>query len=494
MFNQIDTIRREVSTGLNDKRRSLLGQFMTPSRIARFMASLFIERGQENISLLDAGAGVGSLTAAFLERVQTGWGGFRQVRATAYEIDPALLQVLGNNLNDYQDFALGFGVKLLADVQAKDFIEDTILRMQSGRNASYDYAILNPPYKKINSHSSHRQLLRVAGIETVNLYAAFVALSLQQMKQGGQIVAIIPRSFCNGPYYRSFREQILAKAAIQQIHLFKSRSKAFREDAVLQENIILHLVKGEAQQRVIVSTSSDDTFADLQATPFDFDQIVKTDDLERFIHIPTGHQENSLELPQAFSYSLTQIGVTVSTGPVVDFRVKEHLRAQPDDVSVPLLYPAHFAGKHLNWPKVDFKKSNAIAYNSETAKWLYPAGFYAAVKRFSSKEEKKRIVARVVSPEGLQGAHYGFENHLNIFHAKKQGLPEELALGLAVYLNSSLIDQYFRQFNGHTQVNATDLRLLTYPSRKALEKLGRWAKDLPEFEQTAIDEKVASIS
>lgn len=493
MFDQIDTIRREVSTGLNNERRSQLGQFMTPSRIARFMASLFIEKGLEAISLLDAGAGVGSLTAAFLERVQTGWGSFRQIQATAYEIDPALIHVLKNNLSDYQSFALDFGVKFFADVQPKDFIEDTVLRMQSGRNTSFDYVILNPPYKKINSHSSHRKLLRVAGIETVNLYTAFVALSLQQMKQGGQIVAIIPRSFCNGPYYRHFREQILAKTAVQQIHLFKSRSKAFGEDAVLQENIILHLIKGETQQRVIVSTSSDDTFADLQATAFDFDQIVKTDDLEKFIHIPTGHQESSLVLPRAFSYSLQQIGVTVSTGPVVDFRVKEHLRAQPDEMSVPLLYPAHFAGKHLNWPKADFKKPNAIAYNLETAKWLYPAGFYAAVKRFSSKEEKKRIVARVVSPQGLQGAHYGFENHLNIFHAKKQGLPEELALGLAAYLNSSMIDEYFRQFNGHTQVNATDLRLLTYPSRETLMSLGKWAKKLPDFEQEAIDKKVASL-
>lgn len=493
MFDQIDTIRREASTGLNQERRSELGQFMTPSRIARFMASLFAERSQESISLLDAGAGVGSLTAAFLERVKTGWGGFRQVRATAYEIDPTLLQILESNLADYQNFTLRFGVKLLPDVHHKDYIEDTILRLQSGRNGSFDYAILNPPYKKIGSHSTHRELLRVAGIETVNLYTAFVALAVLQMKQGGEIVAIVPRSFCNGPYYRPFRELIFAKSAIRQIHLFKSRSKAFGEDAVLQENIIIHLVKGEPQRQVIVSTSVDDTLIDLQATAFDFGQIVKTDDSERVIHIPTGHQETGLALPLAFSHSLADIGVTVSTGPVVDFRVKEHLRMQPDKTSVPLLYPAHFAGKHLNWPKPDFKKSNAITYNAETAKWLYPAGFYAAVKRFSSKEEKKRIVARVVSPEELPGTHYGFENHLNIFHTKKTGLPEELALGLAVYLNSSLIDQYFRQFNGHTQVNATDLRLLTYPSYETLISLGKWAKKLPDFEQGAIDKKVSSI-
>jgi adenine-specific DNA-methyltransferase len=40
-------------------------------------------------------------------------------------------------------------------------------------------------------------------------------------------------------------------------------------------------------------------------------------------------------------------------------------------------------------------------------------------------------------------------------------------------LNSTLVDTYFRQFNGHTQVNATDLRSLKYPSRARLEKLGK---------------------
>jgi adenine-specific DNA-methyltransferase len=47
-----------------------------------------------------------------------------------------------------------------------------------------------------------------------------------------------------------------------------------------------------------------------------------------------------------------------------------------------------------------------------------------------------------------------------------------LAKGLAAFLNSSLVDAYFRQFNGHTQVNATDLRSLTYPTFTELHALG----------------------
>ena len=96
-------------------------------------------------------------------------------------------------------------------------------------------------------------------------------------------------------------------------------------------------------------------------------------------------------------------------------------------------------------------------------------------------------------PADLAGEQIGFENHLNVFHQKKKGLPEALALGLAVYLNSTLIDNYFRQFNGHTQVNATDLRLLKYPNKEELLMLGEWAKSIPSFDQFTIDAKISTL-
>ena len=54
-------------------------------------------------------------------------------------------------------------------------------------------------------------------------------------------------------------------------------------------------------------------------------------------------------------------------------------------------------------------------------------------------------------------------------------MARELAAGLSTYLNSSLVDRYFRQFNGHTQVNATDLRSLRYPGREVLKRIGQHA-------------------
>ena len=140
------------------------------------------------------------------------------------------------------------------------------------------------------------------------------------------------------------------------------------------------------------------------------------------------------------------------------------------------------------------KKPNAIDRNKATEKWLYPNGFYCVVRRFSSKEEKRRIVASVVDPSTFGDAPVlGLENHLNLFHENKHGLPESLARGLTVFLNTTAVDVYFRRFNGHTQVNATDLKLLKYPSREALCRLGTWAMQQDVLTQEQIDAKLETM-
>jgi hypothetical protein len=315
------------------------------------------------------------------------------------------------------------------------------------------------------------------------------------MAPGGQLVAIIPRSFCNGPYYRPFRDFVLARAAIHHLHLFGSRSKAFRDDDVLQENVIIRIERGGHQGLVTVSNSTDDSFADTVSHEHSFDRIVLPDDPERFIHVPTSQEPSAIELFSSVRFTLDEIGVGTSTGPVVDFRLQEHIRPDPEPGTVPLLYAGHFKGADTNWPKEGIKRGNAIALNADTMKWLYPSGFYTVVRRFSTKEEKRRIVASVVRPDSFPGATMlGFENHLNVFHQQRHGLPEALAYGLAAFLNTAAVDDYFRRFNGHTQVNATDLRLIKYPSRSTLIALGNWASGQLELSEAMLDDQLKKIN
>jgi adenine-specific DNA-methyltransferase len=102
------------------------------------------------------------------------------VQLDAYEIDPALRAHLDQSLASYPA-PLPIDLRVLAD----DFIEAAALQRLAPRR--YTHAILNPPYKKINSLSRHRLILRQVGIETVNLYSAFVAMAVSLMKPGGNI-------------------------------------------------------------------------------------------------------------------------------------------------------------------------------------------------------------------------------------------------------------------------------------------------------------------
>jgi len=462
-------------------RKSQLGQFFTPGSVADFMASEFPEPGGP-VCLLDAGAGEGALTEAFVRR----WSGTVPLACHLYEMDERVLPALHDRMADLQCEGV------TTTIHAADFLEAAVLALHDHKGPQFTHVIMNPPYKKIATQSQPRALISKGGLETVNLYSGFVGLALKLLEPGGQLVAIIPRSFCNGPYYKPFRRLITRKAAIRSIHLFGSRTDAFAHDEVLQENIIIRLERGGSQGPVTISTSTDTSFSDLERTEWDFAEIIAPEDPELFIHIPTG-DHGSMEDQRAAAGSLAQLGLKVSTGPVVDFRLREHLRAMPSDDTVPLLYPLHLKDGIVSWPVAGAKKANAIARNRATEKWLFPSGWYAAVRRFSSKEERRRVVASLIRPDHLPADAIGLENHINVFHADRRSLSPEIARGLVIYLNSSALDAEFRRFNGHTQVNATDLRQLSYPTGQQLEEIGRRGEAKWPSDQNEVDEIVRGV-
>ncbi len=451
------------------------------------MASFFTQWPAETY-LLDPGAGIGSLTEAFAERFRERAPRSATLEAHGYEVDRVLLgylkehlQGIGGRLRDR-----GQGFRGLA--HDRDFIHEA--NFLSGMGAPrFTHAILNPPYKKIANASEYRRLLRAVGLETGNLYSAFLGLTITLMVDGGEIVAIVPRSFCNGTYFRPFRRFLLERTAITHLHVFASRSSAFKDDEVLQENLIIRLVRGAKPQPVAVSFSQDAHFTDLERRIVPFAEIVHPGDTHQFIRIPDGRSDKSDAL---LLCTLTDLGLAVSTGPVVDFRVRAHAQSNPEGDHAPLLYAHHFRHGRLSWP-IEHKKPNALALHPDTRKWLMPRGFYTLTKRFSAKEERRRLVAFVVDPNEMPQPLYGFENHLNVFHEGKAGLPEELARGLAVFLNSTVADQAFREFSGHTQVNAGDLRSLHYPDRATLIRYGQWAKQSGSATQEAIDACVEGL-
>jgi adenine-specific DNA-methyltransferase len=116
------------------------------------------------------------------------------------------------------------------EIRHADFIESALEFVRedlfTSAKAPFNAALLNPPYRKINSDSHTRRLLREAGIETSNLYTGFLALAARLLCDGGEMVSITPRSFCNGPYFRPFRREFLDSMSLERLHVFDSRSAA----------------------------------------------------------------------------------------------------------------------------------------------------------------------------------------------------------------------------------------------------------------------------
>lgn len=476
------------------RRKQELGQFLTATPVADFMASMFGPLPCV-VRLLDAGAGAGSLTLAFVSRLCGKNEGVRAIEATLYELDRTILDTLSTTMQQCQRRCAEAGIRFTFAIHSTDFIQETAALLAGGlfesRPPAFDAAIANPPYRKISTHSAERRALRSIDVETSNLYTGFIALIQRLLAPGGQLVAITPRSFCNGPYFRPFREDFLRNLELRRLHVFESRQAAFRNDGVLQENIIFHGVKGRNQpEDLLISSSSGEHGDVIIESVFPFAEVVHPHDSEKFIHIPSSaNHATAKETMDGLKSNLESLGLNVSTGRVVDFRLKEALRKEPECGTVPLLYPCHFNGGTVHWPKSDARKPNAILDNAETRPWLVPSGVYLLTKRFTSKEERRRLVACLFDPDKVNAEWLGFENHLNYFHANGHGLERSLAIGLYAFLNSTVVDQYFRRFSGHTQVNATDLRTLTYPDRTTLQAMGRDMKTL-DLSQDEIDQLV----
>jgi len=484
----LDRVRKSLNADACRHERSSIGQFLTPVTIARFMASLF-QWESEHVRILDAGAGTGVLFAACVDALVSGKQRMLSIEVTAYENNGRVLPHLKDTMERCKSGCKAAGISFRGEIRAEDFVRAGIALVEEGLFAvegeRFTHAILNPPYMKINGQSVTRRLLDSEGIEVSNLYAAFVWLAARMLEPGGELVAITPRSFCNGPYFRRFRIALLDMTSLQRIHVFESRKKIFGDDEVLQENVIYHAVRGGPKPRcVTVSSSEGVDFHKTIGRAVPFECVVLPDDRDAFIHLAMNDTDDLvMKRMGGFAMSLYELGLDVSTGPVVDFRVREYLRPVPEQGTMPLVYPCHFQNGFVSWPVGSGKKPNAIVSSAQTRDLLATAGYYALTKRFSAKEERRRVVAAVYDPHRIEAPLVGFENHLNYFHSRGQGLSADLAKGLALYLNSSLFDQYFRLFSGHTQVNATDLRKMRYPYREQLMRLGRHVKDrMPDQE------------
>jgi adenine-specific DNA-methyltransferase len=452
------------------------GQFFTPKQISMFMADLF-DINRDKITLLDPGAGAGVLSAAFCEKLLSRKKPLSLV-IDAFENDLEIIPLLKRVLQECKKELEEKGSKVELNVLPRDFILTNKAYLsgpglfEKGEKF-YDFVISNPPYYKVGTESAYSRMMAGLICGQPNIYAFFMTMAASMLADKGEMVFITPRSFCSGLYYKNFRKWLLRKIRITRIHIFESRKDIFDKDEVLQENVIIKARKEAKQGTVTITTSKDKELNVLGNIEVDYSDIVSHKNTESFIRIPTSELDvKILHIIDKWPSTLNKQGVQISTGPVVDFRAKEHLRQELTKESVPLLWMHNMQNMRVVWPSKKNKKPVAIDSSEQTSPLLLPVKNYVLLKRFTSKEQRRRLDSAVLKQSEFPYESVGIENHVNYIHKPKGSLSVNEAFGIAALLNTGLIDNYFRSLNGHTQVNATEIRNLPLPDLSVIKKIG----------------------
>ncbi len=484
--------RRVLETRTQTARKRT-GQFLTPTPIARFMARQ-LEPFQAECRVLDPAIGAGTLTCAIIERVMS-VSNPTELWIEGYETDAELCRVARHVLDSAAEAAAEQGITIHTTIHERDFILDSNPVLQpelpltessdmAEATASFTHIIANPPYFKLNRDDP--RVAAVAGKVKghTNIYTLFIAVAVKRLAAGGRACFIIPRSFCSGAYFSAFRRELVKQIVPAHVHLFESREQVFKREAVLQENIIFtfhkQCVDMERGQHPYLSISTSRDAATLDK-PLHNRRVSPEHFLGKrqgrfFFRLPTTElDEHILNAIDSWSGSLAKYGLEISTGPIVPFRAAEQL-ADIDAVergqAVPLLWMHNVKAHQVLWPAPNGNKPQGVWQSARDAGLLLPKANYILLRRFSAKEEPRRLIAAPLLSAKYAYEWVGLENHLNYIRRKVGTLKVREAIGLVALFNSALIDRYFRIINGNTQVNATELRALPLPPLAVIERIG----------------------
>ncbi len=486
-----DRIGRWYSASISAEKQKSRGQYFTPIGVARFMAGS-VKPVKRAVRILDPGAGAGILACAVCEHLVSSKIRPSEVVIEAWENDDALFPVLKRALVFVQRKLEANGVPTALKIRSNDFVlayghflgNSLDLFASQISEPTFDIAISNPPYFKI-AKSDPRALAAASVVHgQPNIYGLFMAIAARLLDRDGQLVTITPRSFASGPYFRMFREFFFEMMRPELLHVFESRTEAFRRDGVLQENIIMKAVKkpgwaaaGKFGQIVISSSARENDLLGPTQRKVPVGSVLDMTSRQKFLRIPITEKEDEvMKTVDSWPASLKSLGLSISTGRVVPFRALRFLSGgNLKGEFAPLLWMQNVRPMKVEWPVDVRNKPQYISSENGARALLVPRKTYVLLRRFSAKEEHRRLVAAPLFETQLDSDFIGLENHLNYIHRPNGSLSEEEACGLAVLYNTELLDTYFRAVNGNTQVSATELREIRLPDRDVIIEIGRRA-------------------
>lgn len=487
MLEKIIELTNLYIENMPKKERKKYGQFFTSMETARFMASLYeYPTGKSCIKVLDAGAGSGILSCAFIEWIEQ-FDYISEIDLVCYENDENVLGILKENLEYCKENSTK---RIKYDIKTENYITSQYLDFNSmiGGNTTppkFDYVIGNPPYMKIPKNAPEATAMTEVCYGAPNMYFIFAAMGLFNLKDNGEMVYIIPRSWTSGAYFKRFRQYFLTQGKLEHIHLFVSRSKVFDKEDVLQETIIIKVRKtNKIPEKVkITSSKSNKDFDEITSLTVPYSLVVSGEDY--YVYLVTNNEEVAvLERLHRFHCTLPDIGVKMKTGLTVDFRNRDILRDNEEDGAIPLFY-----SQHIKRGTVDFPIQKAHEYVVTDQRGLMQDNRnYLFVKRFTAKEEPRRLQCGIYLAKNYpQYDKISTQNKINFIDGLLGEMSECLVYGLYVLFNSTLYDEYYRILNGSTQVNSTEVNSMPVPDIEIIQEMGRKLMKTKDLSESSCD-------
>ncbi|MFV0592246.1 MAG: Eco57I restriction-modification methylase domain-containing protein [Draconibacterium sp.] len=490
----------EYAYSTSDKHKKDNGQFFTPKQIADFMGNLASPKS-DKISILDPGCGTGILTCSLIEKLIQK-SNITEIELSLFETDENVLSVTQRVIDFLVSWLAERNIQLKYQINRTDFVIEnskvfnisTLFGFEKVNQ--FDYIISNPPYFKISKTDRRAIAAKELVYGQPNIYSLFMGVAAKLLKPDGELIFITPRSFAAGNYFKAFRQSFFNDVSISNIHIFESRNKMFRNDNVLQENIILRATKQTNEEIKITVSECDKGLNNPTEKVFKTNLLIDLNSADKILFIPSNDKETStIEIFKKWQNTLNDFNIQISTGPVVAFRCTEFLKTEGtvNGLLSPLIWLHNIKEMEFIYPLQKGKKPSLIINSEESRKVLLKNKNYILLRRFSSKDDKSRLVCCPFFSSNFETEMVGFENHINYIHRPNGDLSENEIWGISALYSSSLFDTYFRTFNGNTQVGATELKQIKMPPLDDIILIGSKIKEFNNPEKQDIDTIVNEV-
>jgi adenine-specific DNA-methyltransferase len=170
--------------------------------------------------------------------------------------------------------------------------------------------------------------------------------------------------------------------------------------------------------------------------------------------------------------------------------MKDFITETFEDETVSLYWLHNVTKMEINHPLQKVNKEQYVKICEQTKPYLIPNRNYIFLRRFSTKDDKSRLIAAPYFSLPGTSRYIGVENKLNYIYRPKGHLSRTEVMGITALLNSKLFDTYFRTFNGNVNVSATELRAMPLPPLGTIKDIGKKLILLNNFSMESVSKVI----